>query len=247
MAAIWGAVIGGVASIAGGLLSGDSSSKAAGKQAQATRDAAEIQARSLQQAQDKSIAQVAPFRQLGVDASAQLSNALFGPPGSIQNFIEASPSFDFQLKEGTDAINENLKARGLFGSGAGLELLEKFNLGLVASESDKFFDRLFKATTIGSNAATQNASNIVNTGTNAAAGQFNAANNAANIQFQGAQAQSAGITNAFNTAAQIPGNILQAQQFQRQQQGFGGGGVASQPSGANVPQVLNAGEAFSIF
>ena len=82
----------------------------------------------------------------------------------MKSFLQASDLFNFQSDIGTRNINRDLKAKGLYGSGAGLAQLAQFNDQLVGEEGQRTYDRLFGLTQLGSNAGAQQASNTTQTG-----------------------------------------------------------------------------------
>src|SRR3990167_3738316 len=79
------------------------SSKAASKAAKTEIDMFNEQMRLME-----------PYREAGYKALPELEKMAYD--------YSASPLYKFQLEEGTRALNRQLAARGIFGSGAGLEL-----------------------------------------------------------------------------------------------------------------------------
>jgi hypothetical protein len=75
-----------------------------------------------------------------------------------------SSLFKWQQAEGERGINRQLSARGLYGSGAGLETLARFNAQLLGEESMRYWERLYNMTALGSNAASHMATNTSATG-----------------------------------------------------------------------------------
>jgi len=169
--AIAGAV-GAAGSIFGGLFGSSGGDDAAAAAAIASETALKLDKRAR--------ADLQPFRDVGIQAKDSLSSLLFGG-GTTENFLKSSDLFQFQLEEGTEAINRNLSARGLFGSGAGVETLTDFTRGLVAEEGQRTFDRLFNLTTLGANAAARQATGTTQTGNTLASLQTQAGIAQANI------------------------------------------------------------------
>jgi hypothetical protein len=133
------------------------------KSAEAIRYAADQGSKLALELNAQSRKDLAPFRNLGVQSGAQLSDILSGK-ANISDTYKASSLYDFQSETGTRALNRQLSARGQYGSGAGLESLALFDKSLVAEEGNRYFDKLFGTTQLGENAAAQTASNNISTG-----------------------------------------------------------------------------------
>lgn len=140
---------------------------------------------------------LSPFRGFGVDAGNSLMSMLIGGRSPSQ-FLQESDLFKFQSDLGSRNINRELAARGLYGSGAGLETLARFNNQLVGEEGQRMVDRLFNLTNLGAGAAStmgqmtnnagmQQGMNIFNSGTQAATMRYNAATGAAQAQANATQ------------------------------------------------------------
>lgn len=154
-----------VAGLGGSVLSGLFGAGAAGKQASAIRYSADRGADVVEKMNEQARADLKPFRDMGVDAGKQLMRLLLG--GSevdVGAITKESPLFQFQSELGMRNINRELAARGLHGSGAGLETLARFNNQLVGEEADRLFGRLFNVTSLGENAAAKTASGNIATG-----------------------------------------------------------------------------------
>lgn len=136
---------------------------AARQQANAIREAAETASRTALELDTRARGDVAPFRQLGLDAGDIVSRIMKGEI-NLDEALGSSSIFKWQQSEGERAINRELSARGLYGSGAGLETLARFNNQLVAEEGSRYWDRLFNTTTLGANAAARMATNTTSTG-----------------------------------------------------------------------------------
>lgn len=108
------------------------------------------------------------------------------------NAIDASPLYQFQLDQGTKAINRQLASKGLSGSGQGVKLLGDFIRGLGAEESDRQYGRLFNLFGTGAGAASQSSNLLA-----AFAPQI------AQTQLQAGQAQSQGILGAGEATANM--------------------------------------------
>ena len=60
----------------------------------------------------------------------------------VTKMLQESDLFKFESNLGQRDINRQLKARGLYGSGAGLEALSRFSSELTAKEGQRHYDRL---------------------------------------------------------------------------------------------------------
>lgn len=138
---------------------------------------------------------LSPFRGFGVDAGNSLMSMLLGGRSPSQ-LLQESDLFKFQSDLGSRNINRELSARGLYGSGAGLETLARFNNQLVGEEGQRMVDRLFNLTNLGAGAAStmgqmtnnaglQQGQNLFNSGVEAANLRYNSTVGAANAQAQG--------------------------------------------------------------
>ena len=92
-----------------------------------------------------------PYADLGNSSAKTLQALLMG--GNVGQALQNSPMFQWQQEQGSRDINRELSARGMYGSGAGLEALSRFNAQLQAEEGDRLFNRLFGATQLGFDAA----------------------------------------------------------------------------------------------
>jgi hypothetical protein len=142
-----------------GIFSSIFGANAASKQAKYTADKAQETAYTLDARQR---ADLAPFRQYGITAGNTLMGMLTGER-DVSSALQESPLFKFQSELGNRDINRQLAARGLQGSGAGLETLARFSNQLVAEEGNRFYDRLFNMTALGANAGARMATNTAST------------------------------------------------------------------------------------
>ncbi len=154
-------VLGGATALQAGssIFSGIMGRSAAKKQASAIREAQQKAA----EYNDRAAGELRSFRERGDTAGGTLADLLSGKldPDAV---LKASSLFKFQEKEGSIGINRELKARGLYGSGAGLESLRKFENQLVGEEGQRQYDRLFQLSEQGRLAGSQIAANDITTG-----------------------------------------------------------------------------------
>lgn len=226
------AIAGGVAA-AGGVASAAIGSHAAGEAAKTQSDAAKSAAQLQKEEADKALAfqqqqwttqqqNEAPFLQQGTTAVNNLANLVNDPnfskyPGgtfSAPTLEEArnTPGYQFQLEQGTHAIDSNAAATGNLLSGTTGTALEQYGQGLADSNYSADYARALNTymTNYGVwNTDTSNRVNrlqaLANTGTNAAAnlgsqGQA-AANNTANIALTTGAQQGQDINNAAAATA----------------------------------------------
>lgn len=163
MGVIAAAGIGAAASVGGSIFSGIFSSAASQKQAAAIRYSADVAKETALELDKKARADMAPFRKMGVESGELISSILRGE-ANLDDLLKPSSLFKWQEEQGSRNINRELSARGLYGSGAGLETLARFNRELVADEGERYWNRLFNVTTLGSNAAARMATNTASTG-----------------------------------------------------------------------------------
>jgi len=156
-------LIAGGAQAGSSIFSGIFGSSASKKQAEAIRYAADTARKTALELDDKARADVAPFRDYGIKAGDTLLRFLSGE-ADLDDVTMSTSLFKWQRDEGERALNRQLSARGLHGSGAGLETLARFNAQLVGEESMRYWDRLMNLTTLGGNAASHMATNTSTTG-----------------------------------------------------------------------------------
>lgn len=145
---------------------------------------------------------LSPFRDMGQEAGTTLADLLMGRR-SAAGMLKASDLFNFQSDLGTRNINRELAARGMYGSGAGLETLARFNNQLVGEEGQRLVDRLFSLTGLGANAAGNMAGITNQTGNNLADMLYRTGIDKANMHYTAA----GGAANATANAQHIMGNM----------------------------------------
>lgn len=218
-----GSMIGGAASIIGGVIGGNSADDAAQTQADASNRAADLTWKQYQQTRDD----LAPYRDLGSSFIPQLKTALQNPlltstfaygdfkaPTAAE--AAATPGYQFTLDQGLKAAQNSASARGLGASGAAIKGAESYATGLAdATYGDTFNRSLSTYNTNRGNALSNFGTNygvasdavnrllgIVGNGQNASAmtGAMGAqaAGNVANAITSGAAATAAGTVGAAN-------------------------------------------------
>jgi hypothetical protein len=180
--------------IASGIMGSNAAKKAGDQQARAAADALAFQRKVY----GDTYANLDPFIKTGHGANAGIAE-LYGLNGRAPNMDRFTPSPDsqFRMREGMGALENSAAARGGLLSGNFGRSAIQFGQGLASTEFSNYFDRLFRTSQLGANAA----SSAGGLG-NAAAGQIGST-----MMAQG-QAQAAGtvgganaITGGINSAA----------------------------------------------
>lgn len=123
---------------------------------------------------------LSPYRSFGADQLKDLDS--FVDEKSASNYID--PGYDFRLKSGTNAINNNAAASGMLQSGDTLRALTEFGQDMGSQEYGNAFNRFLgegqfrqglagmgqNAATQGGQLANEGARNITNTSMNMDAG-----------------------------------------------------------------------------
>lgn len=214
--AIIPAVIGGAASIGGGLIASSASKKAARAQEQAAQNAANVQREMF----DKQTALQEPFRQGGLTAQNQIMQLLglgenrgadFGtlaqPFGASQ--FQQDPGYAFRQSEGMKALERSAAARGNLLSGSTLKGITRFGQDLASQEYQNAFNRYQVERAARLNplqslmGSGQSAANVL-TGAAGGLGQ-----NLAGTEMAGGQARASGYVGSANALAGALGSIGQ--------------------------------------
>lgn len=152
---------------------------------------------------------------LEAQLKAQLQGGQSGPaygslnkPFSLQDF-QASPAYNFNLDQGTQAINKAAAARGNFYAPSTLQDISKFSQGLASNEYQNAFSnyntslnniysRLSNLSGSGQNAAVQQGGFAAQAANQMGANTIGAGNAAAAGTVGSANAVNSGIGNAYN-------------------------------------------------
>lgn len=222
------AVIGAGASIYG-------SSQAANAQ----RDAANASIAAQQQQQATTRADLAPFRQAGVDANTQLQTmlpTLTSPITMDQATLENTPGYKFNLTQGLKATQNSAAARGLGVSGAALKGAAAFATGLA----DNTYQNQFNNANTNQTNAYNRLKGLVDTGENASA-QTGILGQQSTNQIQAAQTGAGNATAAsFNAMGGAVSSAANNIGGYAAYQGLYGGRTPSLVSGAG-PSATGAG------
>ncbi|SFF76692.1 hypothetical protein [Methylobacterium sp. yr596] len=195
-----------------GLLGGIMQSNAAGQAAKAQERAAQIAAATQKAMYDQTRADLAPYRDIGINAGTQLQNRLTdltAPVVMDQATLMATPGYQFNLSQGLKAAQNSAAARGLGLSGAAIKGATNYATGLADStyqnqfnnavtNQQNAYNRLLGVTQLGANAANQTGQ----FGASTAQGIAQSQQNAGTAQAAGGIAGTNALTGAFNSAAQ---------------------------------------------
>lgn len=171
----------------GSSLIGAHASKDASKQAAAVAMMALMEQKRQY---DDQIKRFKPFYETGTGALEDYNKMLHGGYD-----MQESPAAQYQLQQGTKAMNRSLAARGLSGSGNAVNRLTELNSSIAASDWSNQYNRLLDAIKIGTGAA----SSAGQAGQNYANAATNTANNLGNIYQNNANTLNSIYSNAANS------------------------------------------------
>lgn len=149
MSFIAAAVITGGAALAGGIISSNAAGRAAGKQADAAREANATQKAMYDQtrqdnmpaldARNASLERMRSLLGIGVDTSAAGYGSLGGAinPGDVTK----EAGYQFGLNQGLGSLNNQLAARGMRNSGAALKAASRYGNDYATTKYDNAFNR----------------------------------------------------------------------------------------------------------
>lgn len=165
-AAIAAPIIGGIVSGVGSGIAGSQASSAANK-------AAQLQEQQYQQTrQDQAPYMAAGTTALGTIQSDQANGTGFAAPFNFQ----ADPGYQFNLQQGTDAINNSAAAKGGVLNGGTLKALSQYTSGLADTTYNSAYNRYLQ----GSNQSYNQLMGVAGLGESATANTGAAGANAAN-------------------------------------------------------------------
>lgn len=206
-----GAIIGAAGAVGGALISSRASRRASDAQTSAANRDIAFQ----RQTRDLIFDRLDPWYRGGRRANKALmyEMGLGDAPKNYDGFT-ATPSYNFRLEQGQDAVNALAGARGGLFSGRTLQDLTSFNQGLASQEYDNYLSRLGGLAGQGLGAASGQAT----AATNAAAGTSNALAGIGNAQAAGAIGQGNAWSGAIN-------NGIGIWQYMQGQNGGANGGL----------------------
>jgi hypothetical protein len=169
----------------------------------AAKDASQAQVQAGQDANalakyiyDQSRADQAPYREAGVGALAGIKGLLANPSS-----ITSMPDYQFQLNEGTKALQNSAAARGMVYSGSQGKALQKYGNDYAGTKLNESYNRLASLAGIGQQAT--NASGALGA---------NYANNVGQTLTGMGNARGAGTIGSANAWGQGIGNVLNGMQ-----------------------------------
>lgn len=122
------------------------------------------------------IAALQPYSQAGAqDLNAYNAMLTSSDPAAWNNWLNSS-DYQFTTKSGTDAINQDMAARGLLNSGATLKAVTQFGQNNAQQYRNNYMNQLLAPASIGANAAAGVASTAQAGATQQANGVGNALN-----------------------------------------------------------------------
>jgi hypothetical protein len=133
------AVVGAVGSVAGGVMQANAAEAAADQQAEAARNALQLQ-RDMFEYQKELLD---PYRKRGEAALTRLSGALgLEGPAQAQQMLEMDPGYGFRLGEGMKALERMQAARGNMLSGGALKAGQRYAQDYASGEYNNAYNRL---------------------------------------------------------------------------------------------------------
>jgi hypothetical protein len=231
----------GIGSLIGSIVGAGASETASQDQLQESQNALGFQ----QQVYGQQQANLAPYLQAGNTSLSSLmadfQNGTFGP-GSIPAFTaptaaqaQATPGYQFQLQQGSQAVAEQAASTGATGGGGEAKALEQYGQGLASTTYQNTFQNAlsqYQAALTGQAQNYNQLAGVVQTGLGAATGVNQAgtaaATNVAGLMTGEGNAQAAGAVGVANA---VTGGISNAQQNYLIQQYLNGGGLGGNANG----------------
>lgn len=219
-----------VSNIVGGLLGANAAGKASSAEQQGAQQAQAVSQQNqtaANNAQTNALGNVTqaeqPYQSVGSTGANALNNYVtngFTAPTLSQ--AEQTPGYQFQLQQGTKAIDENAAANGTLMSGNTGTALENYGQNLAQSAYQQTYNNALQAYQTNVNTA-QDAANTGLSSTGQLAGaNLQTAGNTANIDLTSAQQQMQQINNA--AAARASGYLGQAKGYGQLASGVIGAG-----------------------
>ena len=219
-----------------GVVGGAAQAYAASQAAQAQTNAAQTAANTQLQMFNKTQSNLSPFVQGGQTAEQQLISqlpSLTAPVNMSEANLVNTPGYQFNLTQGTKAVQNAAAARGLGVSGAALKGATNFATGLAdttyqnqfanaVTNQTNAYNRLMGVTQVGENAAAQTGTAATAAGAGIAGAQIGAGN-----------AQAAGINAIGGSVGNVANSGLTAVAYQGL---YGNSALPTSNSYANAAQ-----------
>lgn len=232
-----------VSQIVGGILGSNAASSAANVESQAAQKAQQLSEQNQTQAvnaQNTALENVTsaeqPYQTVGSTSANALNNYVkngFTAPTLAE--AESTPGYQFNLQQGTEAIDENAAATGNLMSGTTGTALENYGEGLASTYYQQAYNNALNAYQTNANTALQGTRLGLSSTGQLASTNLGVAGNTANIDLTAAQQQMQQINNA--AAARARGIMGSAADINS---AIGGIGTA----GASIAQGLSGGGGF---
>lgn len=227
------AVIGGIGSVASGVIGANAAKSAAKTQANAATLASNNQLEMFHETQHN----LQPYMDLGTGALPTLEDLLGTGPGGqagIQSALEGTPGYQFTRDQGLKSVQNSYASRGLGSSGAALKGAADYTTGLANTTYEQRLQDYFNAAGRGQNAAAGLG----------ALGQAATAT-AGNFATSGAAATAAGTVGAANALTSGIGAVTGGVSNAAQLLAFYNSGMFGQQTQAGNPASSTAGTALS--
>lgn len=158
-------------------------------------------------------------------------------PYNFNQILQNLPGYQFQRDQGNEAVQRNLAARGLLGSGAGAKALDQYGQGLASNYAQQYTAGLQSLAGLGQSSA--NATGQA--GQNYANQASSAYGYAGNAQAAGAIGQGQAWANGLGGIAQAYGQYQAGQQGYQQAQNFAASNPIAPAPTYQDPNWSNAG------
>lgn len=184
-------------------LLGKTSANAANAAAADTYQKQQTASKNLLAAGDSYASNFTPWTQTGLQANEGVSK-LLADPSSVRSL----PGYQFQLDEGTRALDHSATNNGNLFSGAAGKALQSYGQNLADTTYGNQLSRLMGVSQQGLGATGQAAQGQLGTRMSAYGDDFNSAGTVGQGMVAGANAQTQGIQNLLGTAAYLGGAAL---------------------------------------
>lgn len=182
----WAAAAAAAGAIGGALISADASKSAAHTQADASKNATAVEQAQYQQTRGD----LAPYMAEGKIGLDQLNQLMKNP-----NMVTQMPGYQFQLQQGTEAIDHSASASGLTGNT--LKALDSYGQGLASSSYGNLWQQLYQMANLGQTSAAGVGNIGASTAANIGSNTIGAGNAIAAGQVGSASAINSGISNGL--------------------------------------------------
>lgn len=187
-AAILGAAaIGGLGSVASGVIGSNAANQAANAQASSADKSLALQAAMYAQGREDQMPWMNAGRTALNSYMGELGLSDEARAGTFRSGFQQTPGYQFSLRQGERGVTNNLAALGMKNSGAALKALTDYRMGMANQEYGTYMDRLSGASVggqttagnqanLGANAANSMGASMMDAGTARASGYVGGAN-----------------------------------------------------------------------